>query len=123
MELTEGNPCNNITEEVMKVTEDIPKPAGSENRGQDVSYSKTAPYKVYNIGNSSPVELMDFIIAIEKSLGKEAKKNFMDMQPGDVPRTEADVTDLVENLGYKPDTKVEDGVEAFIQWYREYYSE
>ena len=65
---------------------------------------------------------MDFITAIEKSLGKEAKKNFMDMQPGDVPRTEADVTDLMENLGYKPDTKVEDGVEAFVGWYREYYS-
>ena len=65
---------------------------------------------------------MDFITAIEKSLGKEAKKNFMDMQPGDVPRTEADVTDLVENLGYKPDTQVQDGIDAFIEWYREYYS-
>jgi len=111
-----------ITEGILKVTEDIPKPLGDKGKEQGVSYSKTAPYKVYNIGNSSPVELMDFITAIEKSLGKEAKKNFMDMQPGDVPRTEADVTDLVENLGYKPDTKVQDGIDAFIKWYREYYS-
>jgi len=113
---------DDITEGILKVTEDIPKPVGEGKKEQGVSYSKTAPYKVYNIGNSAPVELMDFITAIEKSLGKEAKKNFMDMQPGDVPRTEVDVTDLVENLGYKPDTQVQDGIDAFIEWYRVYYS-
>ena len=110
---------DDITEGVIKVAEDIPKPieAGS----QDVSYSNTAPYKVYNIGNSTPVQLMDFIEAIEKSLSKEAKKNFMPIQPGDVPRTDADVTDLVENLGYKPDTGVAEGVDRFVKWYRDYY--
>ena len=111
---------DDITEGVFKVMEDIPKSAGKE-RKPNVSTSNTAPYQVYNIGNSSPVKLMDFITAIEKSLGKEAKKNFMDIQPGDVPRTEADVTDLEENLGYKPDTKVQDGIDAFIKWYRKYY--
>jgi UDP-glucuronate 4-epimerase len=113
---------DDITEGVYKVMEDIPKPVNHAEGEQDVSYSNTAPYKVYNIGNSSPVKLMDFITAIEKSLGKEAKKNFMDIQQGDVPRTEADVTDLVENLGYKPDTKVQDGIDVFIKWYRGYYS-
>lgn len=113
---------DDITEGILKVTKDIPKPAGEQIKKQGASYSKTAPYKVYNIGNSSPVELMDFIIAIEKSLGKEAKKNFMDMQPGDVVRTEADVTDLIENLEYKPNTQVQDGIESFIKWYRNYYS-
>jgi UDP-glucuronate 4-epimerase len=113
---------DDITEGVFKVMEDIPKPVKQAEGEQDVSYSNTAPYKVYNIGNSSPVKLMDFITAIEKSLGKEAQKNFMDIQPGDVPRTEADVTDLEKNLGYKPDTKVQDGIDAFIKWYRVYYS-
>ena len=112
---------NDITEGVFKVMEDIPKSAGKEGK-PDVSTSNTAPYQVYNIGNSSPVKLMDFINAIEKSLGKEAKKNFMDIQPGDVPRTDADVTDLIKNIGYKPDTDVQEGIDAFINWYRDYYS-
>jgi UDP-glucuronate 4-epimerase len=80
-----------------------------------------APYKVYNIGNSSPVPLMEYIAAIETTLGKTAKKEFLPMQPGDVPRTEADVTDLVENLGYKPDTPVQKGIENFINWYKSYF--
>ena len=87
----------------------------------DPSTSK-APFKVYNIGNSSPVKLMDFIGAIEKSLGKEAEKNMLPIQPGDVPATWADVSDLTEDLDYKPDTSIEHGVEQFIKWYREFYS-
>ena len=78
-------------------------------------------YKIYNIGNSSPVLLMDYIAAIEKALNKEAKKEFLPMQPGDVTRTDADVTDLVENLGYKPDTPVSLGIEKFIKWYKSYF--
>lgn len=80
-----------------------------------------APYKVYNIGNSNPVPLMKYIACIEKALGKVAKNKFLPMQPGDVPRTEADVTDLVENLGYKPDTPIQKGIEKFIEWYRLYF--
>lgn len=79
------------------------------------------PYKIYNIGNSSPVQLMEYIAAIEKTLGKTARKEFLPMQPGDVPRTEADVTDLVEDLGYRPDTPVQAGIEKFVEWYREYF--
>ncbi|MFC4097895.1 NAD-dependent epimerase [Euzebyella saccharophila] len=79
-------------------------------------------YKVYNIGNNNSVKLMDFIEAIENSMGKKAKKNMMDIQPGDVERTWADVTDLMEDYGYKPDTRVSTGIENFVKWYQEYYS-
>ncbi len=84
--------------------------------------SSSAPYKVYNIGNNEPVKLMDFIQAIEEKLGKEAEKNFMDMQPGDVQSTYADVRGLIEDMNYKPDTSIESGVSAFVDWYREFYS-
>ena len=94
----------------------------SETRHPDPSVSETAPYKVYNIGNSSPVQLMNYIKAIEKHLGKEAEKEFLPMQPGDVPKTDADVTDLRQNLNYKPDTPVSEGIRRFVEWYREYYS-
>lgn len=80
-----------------------------------------APYKVYNIGNSSTVELMDFIEAIELTLGKEAKKNMMPIQPGDVPATWADVSDLIEDLNYRPNTPIKEGVEHFIAWYKKFY--
>ena len=86
----------------------------------DPGTSKAA-WKVYNIGNSSPVELMDYIGAIEKALGMQAKKNFMPLQDGDVPATFANVEDLVRDVGYKPDTPVEEGVARFVEWYRTYY--
>ena len=80
-----------------------------------------APYQLFNIGNNSPVELMDYIGAIEEKLGKEAKKNFMPLQIGDVPATYADVSALESKVGYKPSTSVRDGVSNFIDWYKEYY--
>ncbi|WP_020536113.1 NAD-dependent epimerase [Lewinella cohaerens] len=86
----------------------------------DPSTSK-APYKVYNIGNNDPVTLMDFISAIEEELGIEAKKIMMDLQPGDVPATYADVHDLMDDLGYKPETPIKDGIKAFIDWYKMFY--
>lgn len=83
--------------------------------------SSYAPYKIYNIGNSKPVKLMDFINALEHSLGIDAKKEFMDMQPGDVLATWAYVDDLKTDVGYTPSVLVEDGVEDFVKWYKEYY--
>jgi UDP-glucuronate 4-epimerase len=83
----------------------------------------TAPYKIYNIGNSSPVQLMEFIEAIEHYLGKTAKKELLPIQPGDVPRTEADVTDLVQDLDYKPDTLVKIGIGKFVKWYKSYFND
>jgi len=81
----------------------------------------TPPYKVYNIGNSAPVKLMDFIEEIERQLGKKAQKNLLPLQPGDVPASHADVTDLMADLGYKPETSVKDGIAAFVKWYKEFY--
>jgi UDP-glucuronate 4-epimerase len=98
-------------------------PAGDpkwSSKDPDPSRSQ-APYRLYNIGNNSPVELMEFIEAIEKALGKKAKKNFLAMQPGDVLATWADVNDLVEDFGYKPAMSVEEGVGRFVKWYVEYY--
>jgi len=80
-----------------------------------------APWRVYNIGNSNPVELMDYIKAIEKALDMEAKKNYLPMQAGDVPATSADVQALIDDVGFKPDTPVKEGVRRFVEWYRDYY--
>jgi UDP-glucuronate 4-epimerase len=87
----------------------------------DHAPSATPPYKVYNIGNSAPVKLMDFIEEIERQLGKKAQKNLLPLQPGDVPASHADVTDLMADLGYKPETSVKDGIAAFVKWYKEFY--
>ncbi len=81
-----------------------------------------APYRIYNIGNNNPVPLMDFIGAIEKALGKEARKIMLPLQQGDVPATYADVADLVRDAGFQPSTPIEEGIARFIEWYREYYS-
>ena len=78
-------------------------------------------YKIYNIGNNNPVELMEFIAVIEKVLGKEAKKEFLDLQPGDVPATYADVDDLIKDVGFKPGTPIETGIKCFIEWFKDYY--
>ena len=80
-----------------------------------------APYKIYNIGNNNPVELAYFIETIEKCLGKKAIKNYMPIQKGDVPRTYANVDDLMNDVGYKPDTSLEYGIGQFIDWYKTYY--
>lgn len=83
--------------------------------------SSYAPYKVYNIGNNSPVRLMEFVEAIENKLGKEAKKNYMDLQPGDVPETYANVDDLFRDINFKPETTIQGGVNKFVDWYLDYY--
>jgi len=83
--------------------------------------TSSAPWKVYNIGNNNPVELMDFIEAIERALGMKIKKNLMPLQAGDVPATYADVTDLVEDLHYQPATPVQVGIDRFVAWYREFF--
>ena len=86
-----------------------------------LSSSSSAPHKIYNIGNNNPVRLLDFINQIEIKLGKEIKKNFTEIQPGDVPSTYANIDDLSNNLGYKPRFSVKDGINKFIDWYLKYY--
>lgn len=80
-----------------------------------------APYRLYNIGNNAPVKLMEFIEAIEEKLGKTAQKNMLPLQPGDVPKTYADVSGLINDLGYKPNTNIKTGISNFIDWYMAYY--
>jgi UDP-glucuronate 4-epimerase len=83
--------------------------------------SSKAPYRIYNIGHSTPVELMYFIETIEKAMGKEATKDFMPMQPGDVLKTFADVSELEQNFNYHPSTSVEEGVKLFVDWFKFFY--
>ena len=80
-----------------------------------------APYKIYNIGNNNPVELLTFIQVIESAIGKKAKTNLLPIQPGDVPCTYADVDQLIHDVGFKPNTSITDGIERFVKWYQEYY--
>jgi UDP-glucuronate 4-epimerase len=80
-----------------------------------------APYKIYNIGNNKPIDLLDFIEALEKALQKKAIRNFMPIQPGDVAETFADIDDLVNEVQFKPSTSIEEGIEKFVNWYLEYY--
>jgi UDP-glucuronate 4-epimerase len=81
-----------------------------------------APYRIYNIGNDRPVELLRYIEVLEKCLGRAAKKNFLPLQPGDVPVTRADVDDLARDFGYRPQMTVEEGIARFVEWYRGYYA-
>lgn len=112
---------DDIVEGVVRVIDHPPAGNPSWNSVHSDPSTSTAPYKVYNIGNSNPVRLMDFIEAIEESLGKKAQKQLLPMQPGDVAATCADVQDLIKDLHYKPNTKVSDGIQRFIEWYRDYY--
>jgi len=113
---------DDIIEGVVRVM-DHPPEGNPEWSGKDPDpASSPAPYKIYNIGNNSPVHLMDFIKAIEEETGREAKKNFMPMQPGDVQKTWANVNDLIEDFGYKPQTDIRTGVKNFVEWYRTYYN-
>jgi UDP-glucuronate 4-epimerase len=112
---------DDIIEGVIRVMGRLPEP-NPEWRGDkpDPGTSYT-PYKIYNIGNNNPVELVEFIGVIEKALKREANKEFLDLQPGDVPATYADVDDLIADVGFKPQTPITTGIERFVEWYRQYY--
>jgi UDP-glucuronate 4-epimerase len=112
---------DDIVEGVVKVAETIPHPNPDWSGSLPDPATSCAPYKLYNIGNNNPVELMDFIEALEVNLNKKAEKNFLPMQAGDVPATSADVDDLERDVGFKPSTNVEEGIRKFVEWYREYY--
>jgi UDP-glucuronate 4-epimerase len=112
---------DDIVEGVYRVINKIPSPNINWDPLSPDPSTSSAPYKIYNIGNNKPVKLMDFISVIEKSIGKKAKIDFKEMQMGDVPETYADVDDLINDVGFKPDTPIEKGVANFIKWYKEYY--
>ncbi len=112
---------DDIVEGVIRVLDNTAKPNPDWTGDAPDSGTSYAPFRIYNIGNNSPVELLDYIGAIEKALGKKANKNMLPLQPGDVPATYADVDDLVNDVGFKPATPVEEGVQRFVDWYRDYY--
>lgn len=113
---------DDIIEGVVRVMDKIPQPDPHWRGDNPDPGTSFAPYKIYNIGNNSPVELMRFIDALEECLGKKAQKKFLPMQLGDVPATCADVDDLMEDVGFKPDTTIEKGIGKFVEWYKEYYN-
>ncbi len=112
---------DDIVEGVLRSADKVAEPNGSWSGDHPDPATSAAPYRVYNIGNNNPVELMQFIACIEKAVGREAKKNFLPIQPGDVPKTFANVDALVDDVGFKPSTPIEVGIPRFVEWYRSYY--
>ena len=112
---------DDIVEGVIRTLDSVAAPNADWDAANPDPGTSRAPYRIYNIGNSKPVELMHYIGVIEKYLGKKAEKNLLPLQPGDVPDTYADVEALIDDTGYKPDTSVDDGVVKFVEWYLDYY--
>lgn len=112
---------DDITEGVIRTLDNVAMPNPDWSGTEPDPGTSRAPWRVYNIGNSKPVNLMDYIQALENSLGRSAEKEFLPMQPGDVPDTYADVEQLKLDVGYQPSTPVEEGIAKFVEWYREYY--
>jgi UDP-glucuronate 4-epimerase len=112
---------DDIVEGVIRVLDRVAEPNPLWTGDNPDSASSKAPYRLYNIGNNDPVELLYYIEVLEQCLGKKAQMNLLPLQPGDVPDTYADVEDLIRDTGYKPDTPVSVGVARFVDWYRGYY--
>lgn len=112
---------DDIVEGVIRTLDRVAEPNSDWSGDQPDSATSLAPYRLYNIGNNSPVELKHYIAVLEDCLGKKAEQNLLPLQPGDVPDTYANVEALVDDTGYKPETTVEEGIANFVKWYREYY--
>jgi UDP-glucuronate 4-epimerase len=113
---------DDITEGVIRVLDKIPEPNPAWSGDTPDPGTSNAPYKIYNIGNNQPVELMHFIEVLENCLGVKAEKNMLPLQPGDLPVTYADISALVRDIGFQPSTPIEVGIERFVAWYRYYYN-
>lgn len=112
---------DDIVEGIFRLLPNIPKGNPAWTGDKPDPATSFAPYKIYNIGNNKPITLMEFIGAIEAAIGKKAIKNFMPLQDGDVPKTYANVDDLMKDVGFKPGTNIQYGVDKFVEWYRKYY--
>ena len=112
---------DDIVEGVIRTLDKVPDPDSSWRGDAPDSASSYAPYRLYNIGNNRPVELMRFIEVLEQCLGRQAEKNMLPLQQGDVPATFADIDDLSRDVGFRPDTPIETGIANFVAWYRDYY--
>lgn len=113
---------DDIVEGVVRVIGSIPQSDSSWSSAEPDPGTSFAPYKIYNIGNNTPVELMRFIEVLEQRIGRQAVKNLLPLQAGDVPATYADVNDLMKDVGFRPATSIEEGIRRFVEWYREYYN-
>jgi UDP-glucuronate 4-epimerase len=112
---------DDVVESVVRVLAKPPAASSTWSGDRPDPATSRAPYRIYNIGNDRPVALLRYIEVLEKCLGRTAKKNFLPLQPGDVPVTRADIDDLARDFGYRPQTTIEDGVARFVEWYRAYY--
>jgi UDP-glucuronate 4-epimerase len=112
---------DDIVQGVVRATDRVAAPNPDWSGDAPDPATSLVPYRLYNIGNHAPVQLMDYIACIEKAVGKTAKKNFLPLQPGDVLATYADVSDLKADIGFEPKTPIEEGVKRFVAWYREFY--
>lgn len=112
---------DDIVEGVVRVLDSVARPNPDWSGQAPDPGSSAAPYRLYNIGNNQPVELLDFIAALEECLGRPAKKDFQPLQAGDVPETWADVDDLAQAVGFRPTTPLREGIARFVEWYRAYY--
>lgn len=112
---------DDIVEGIVRVMERVPSPDPAWSGERPDPATSYAPYRVYNIGNNQPVELLHFIEVLEDALGMKAAKNLLPIQPGDVPATYADVDDLMRDVGFRPATPIDVGIRRFVEWYREYY--
>jgi UDP-glucuronate 4-epimerase len=113
---------DDIVEGVIRTLDHVATPNPEWSSDAPDPGTSRAPYRLYNIGNQQPVELMRYIEVLEECLGRKAEKNLLPLQPGDVPDTYADVADLVRDVDYLPRTTVDDGIARFVAWYREFYA-
>lgn len=113
---------DDVIEGITRIMDHIPSPTPSWNGTSPDPATSFAPYRLYNIGNRKPVDLLRFITILEELIGKRAQKNFLPLQPGDVPITCADIDDLERDVGFRPTTPIEEGLERFVDWYRSYYA-
>jgi UDP-glucuronate 4-epimerase len=111
---------DDAVEAVVRLIDRVPAPNAEWSGDRPDPSSSSAPWRVYNIGNNRPVEVTRVVALLEAELGRKAIKEFVPMQPGDVPETRADVDDLMRDVGFSPSTPIEDGIKRFVQWYREW---
>jgi UDP-glucuronate 4-epimerase len=113
---------DDVAEGVVRVVDRVAEPDADWNSSDPDPARSRAPYRVFNIGNNQPVQLLEYIAVLEEQLGKKAKMELLPMQPGDVPSTMADVSELEAAVGFRPKTSVRDGIAAFVKWYKDYYN-
>ena len=112
---------DDVVEGVVRVLDRLPQPDPHWSGGRPDPAHEHAPYRIYNIGNNRPVELLRLVELLETCLGRKAVKKLLPMQPGDVPETFADIDDLAADVGFQPSTPIEEGIARFVQWYRGYH--